>query len=201
MTEPVGSIGVYGGSFDPVHFGHLRTALEVYQQLALDELRFIPSGDPPHKAGPRASAPDRIKMLEHAIARCPGLIIDPREIERRKTSYTIDTLLEMRSEYPLAELTLVVGTDQFSVFDTWHRWEEILSIVKLAVMERPGEVLSDFGNSLLEGEFAAKIALCQVTQLDISSTRIRSELQQEADIQFLVPYAVRQYIVSNNLYL
>ena len=117
------SIGVYGGSFDPVHFGHLRCALEVRRQLGLDELRFIPSGDPPHKADPRASASDRIKMLDLAIARSPGLIIDSREIERKTTSYTIDTLEEIKNEYPDASLTLVIGTDQFSVFDTWHRWQ------------------------------------------------------------------------------
>ncbi len=196
----VKSIGMYGGSFDPVHFGHLRTALEVYQQLRLDEIRFIPSADPPHKEGPQASAADRINMLELAIAKSPGLIIDPREIQRRTTSYTFDTLVEMQGEFPQAELTLVIGTDQFSVFDTWHRWEELLGMANLAVMERPGEVLSDFAKSLVSCEYASKITLCQVTQLDISSTRIRSELNQAADIQFLVPHAVRQYISEHKLY-
>lgn len=139
-------------------------------------------------------------MLELAIARTPGLIIDRREIDRQSTSYTIDTLTEIQAEFPQSELTLVIGTDQFSVFDTWHRWQDLLEIANLAVMERPGEELSDFASSLAEGRYASKIALCQVTQLDISSTRIRNELRQRADIQFLLPYAVRQYIVENNLY-
>ena len=194
------SIGVYGGSFDPVHFGHLRCALEVRRQLGLDELRFIPSGDPPHKADPRASASDRIKMLDLAIARSPGLIIDSREIERKTTSYTIDTLEEIKNEYPDASLTLVIGTDQFSVFDTWHRWQELLTLTELAVMERPGEQLSDLADSLLAGEYGSQITLCPVTQLDISSTRIRNDLLAGTDIQFLLPCAVRQYISQHSLY-
>ena len=196
----VTSIGVYGGSFDPVHFGHLRTALEVRSQLGLDELRFIPTGDPPHKAGPKALAFERIKMLELAIAGNPGFVIDPREIERQTTSYTIDTLLELQSEYPDALLTMVIGTDQFSVFDTWHRWQDLLKLAHLAVMERPGEPLSEFAKSQLSGENAARITLCPVTQLDISSTGIRNALQQGTDVQFLLPYAVRQYMNEKSLY-
>lgn len=200
MSRSIQSMGVYGGSFDPVHFGHLRTALEVRLQLALDELRFIPSGDPPHKAGPKASAADRIRMLELAIANSPGLVIDPREINRQQTSYTFDTLQELRAEFPNTSLTLVIGTDQFSVFDTWHRWEELLVLADLAVMKRPGESLTEFATALLNGEHASRITLCQVTQLDISSTRIRNALREGTDIQFLLPYAVRTYITENNLF-
>ena len=200
MSEQTKSIGVYGGSFDPVHFGHLRCALEVRRHLDLDELRCIPSGDPPHKAQPQASATQRVEMLNLAIARSPGLIVDPREIERETTSYTINTLEEIKSECPHADLTLVIGTDQFSVFDTWNRWQDLFALTRLAVMERPGEVLSDLANSLLAGEYGPQITLCPVTQLDISSTRIRNDLQAGTDIQFLLPYAVRQYIEQHSLY-
>lgn len=200
MGDSVSTIGVYGGSFDPVHFGHLRTALEVRQQLGLDQLRFIPAGDPPHKAGPKAGAAERIKMLELAIAESPGLVIDPREIERQQTSYTVETLREMHDEFPQAVLTLIIGTDQFSVFNTWHKWQELIELADIAVMERPGESLSEFATSLLESEHAAKITLCPVTQLDISSTRIRNECRQGTDIQFLLPYAVRRFIIDNKLY-
>ena len=139
-------------------------------------------------------------MLELAIDNCPGLIIDPREIERQTTSYTIETLLEMQAEFPNAELTLVIGMDQFRVFDTWYKWQDLLSMARLGVMERPGESLSDFARSLLDGEFASKITLCKVTQLDISSSKIRNELQQGMNVQFLLPCAVRQYIFEKCLY-
>jgi len=201
----VRSLGVYGGSFDPVHFGHLRSALEVQQQLGLDQLRFIPAGNPPHKAGPVVNAADRVKMLELAIADTdsagsPCLIVDQREIERLKPSYTFDTLEELQNELPQAQLTLIIGTDQFSVFDTWHRWRELLGIAHVAVMERPGEKLSEFAVELLQGEYRSKVTICPVTQLDISSTRIRNDLSAGTDIRFLLPYAVRRYIIEHQLY-
>lgn len=200
MSKAARSIGVCGGSFDPVHFGHLRTAFEVRQQLGLEQLRFIPAGNPPHKEGPRVSATDRVNMLELAIGGSPSVVIDERETQRLKPSYTIDTLLELQQELPQASLTLIIGTDQFSVFDTWHRWQDLLQVAHLAVMERPGELLSGFANDLLQGEYASKITLCPVTQLDISSTRIRKDWRAGTDIRFLVPYAVRQYIIEHNLY-
>jgi len=126
LSKSVSSVGVCGGSFDPVHFGHLRTALEVRHQLGLEQLRFIPAGNPPHKEGPRVSATDRVKMLELATAGIPNVVIDQRETLRQKPSYTIDTLLELQQELPQASLTLIIGTDQFSVFDTWHRWQDLL---------------------------------------------------------------------------
>jgi len=200
LSKAARSIGVCGGSFDPVHFGHLRTAFEVRQQLGLEQLRFIPAGNPPHKEGPRVSATDRVNMLELAIGGSPSVVIDERETQRLKPSYTIDTLLELQQELPQASLTLIIGTDQFSVFDTWHRWQDLLQVAHLAVMERPGELLSGFANDLLQGEYASKVTLCPVTQLDISSTRIRKDWRAGTDIRFLVPYAVRQYIIEHNLY-
>jgi len=200
LSKAARSIGVCGGSFDPVHIGHLRTAFEVRQQLGLEQLRFIPAGNPPHKEGPRVSATDRVNMLELAIGGSPSVVIDERETQRLKPSYTIDTLLELQQELPQASLTLIIGTDQFSVFDTWHRWQDLLQVAHLAVMERPGELLSGFANDLLQGEYASKITLCPVTQLDISSTRIRKDWRAGTDIRFLVPYAVRQYIIEHNLY-
>jgi len=181
LSKSVSSVGVCGGSFDPVHFGHLRTALEVRHQLGLEQLRFIPAGNPPHKEGPRVSATDRVKMLELATAGIPNVVIDQRETLRQKPSYTIDTLLELQQELPQASLTLIIGTDQFSVFDTWHRWQDLLQ-------------------TLMQGEHTPKITLCPVTQLDISSTRIRNDCRVGTDIRFLIPYVVRQYIIEHKLY-
>jgi len=168
--------------------------------LNLDQLRFIPSGNPPHRSGPRASASDRVAMLDLAITGSPGLIIDRREIGKPKPSYTLDTLISLQSDFPEAALTLVVGMDQFSVFDTWHRWRDILAIATLAVMERPGESLSAVASDILSGDFASGISIVPVTQLDISSSRIRQDLQQGTDIRYLLPYVVRQYIIDHKLY-
>ena len=200
MSKVISSIGVYGGSFDPVHFGHLRSTLEVRYQLELEQLRFIPAGNPPHKDGPRVSAADRVNMLELATDGNPDVVIDQRETRRQKPSYTIDTLQELQRELPHSGFTLIIGTDQFNVFDTWHRWQDLLAVARIAVMERPGEVHSEFANQLLQGEHASKITLCPVTQLDISSTRIRNYRRAGTDIRFLIPYAVHQYIIEHELY-
>ena len=193
-------IGVYGGSFDPVHFGHLRSALEVRQGRELDELRFLPSGNPPHRARARVANEHRLSMLQLAVGDAPGIVIDDRELGLRSTSYSIDTLETIQAENPQAELTLIIGMDQFSAFDTWHRWQELLQRVELVVMERPGESLSGSARQLLASELKNRISIVAVTQMDISSSRIRQDLQAGLDIRFLVPYAVRNYILSHNLY-
>jgi nicotinate-nucleotide adenylyltransferase len=199
-------IGVYGGAFDPVHFGHLRSALEVRQALGLDEIRFIPSGNPPHRSEARVDAAQRIEMLELAIRDAPGVVIDRREVQNTQTSYSFDTLASVEAEYPASRVTLVIGMDQFSVFDTWYRWRELLQRFELAVMERPGESLSETARSILSTAGAEtlhdkpRIALISVTQLQISSSRIRDDLIHGRDIQFLVPAAVRDYIYRHRLY-
>lgn len=195
-----GRIGVYGGAFDPVHHGHLRSALEVKQQLQLDELRLLPSGNPPHRDLAKVSGKHRLAMLELAVADVPGMVIDPRELERDQPSYTIDTLESLQAKAPKAELTLIIGMDQFSVFDTWHRWQELLQKINLAVMERPSEVISSSAEHILAGKFAERVSVIKVTQLDISSSRIRDELALQHEVQFLVPLAVRDYIVKHGLY-
>ena len=110
MSKPLqgARIGVYGGSFDPVHIGHLRSALEVFQAQSLDELRFLPSGNPPHRARARVADEHRLKMLQLAVDDAPGIGIDDRELERKSTSYSIDTLETIQAENPQAELTLII---------------------------------------------------------------------------------------------
>jgi len=202
-------LGVYGGAFDPVHLGHLRSAYEVKQQCQLDELRFLPSGNPPHRNQANVEATHRLAMLELAVSEAEGLVIDSRELEADKgPTYTYDTLAELKIENPNADLTLIIGTDQFNNFDKWHRWEDILQKAELAVMERPGEPLSDFAQSLIQkysndqnnDQSGAKIHLIQVTGLDISSSRIRRDLLAGRDIRFLLPYSVYQYIHRFKLY-
>ena len=193
-------IGVYGGSFDPVHIGHLRSALEVSQAQELDELRFLPSGNPPHRARAQVANEHRLKMLQLAVDDAPGIGIDDRELGRKSTSYSIDTLETIQAENPQAELTLIIGMDQFNAFDTWHRWQELLQRVELVVMERPGETLSGSAYQLMASSLQKRISIVSVTQLEISSSRIRKDLQAGLDIRFLVPYAVRDYILSQDLY-
>ena len=203
---------MYGGAFDPVHLGHLRSAFEVRQTLKLDELRFVPSGNPPHRRSARASDKHRLNMLKLAVQDVPGIVVDPRELYGTGKSYTIDTLESLAAEFPAAQLTLVIGMDQFSVFDTWHRWQELLQRFDLAVMERPGEPVSDVGRSILSASsnpqaqtkqdrhHGGRINIIAVTQLQISSSRIRCDLAQQRDIQYLVPLAVRDYIYDHGLY-
>ena len=192
-------IGVYGGAFDPIHIGHLRTALEVRQQLQLDEVRLVPSGNPPHRAGARAAARHRQQMLTAALADADGMVVDDCELRREARSYSFDTITEMQDRLPGCTFVLIIGMDQFCEFKTWHRWQQLLEHVELAVMERPGERINDDARSIMEDPHN-RVHLCAVTQLDVSSTRIRRDLAGGMEIQFLVPYAVRLYIKRNNLY-
>ncbi len=202
--SPGRQIGIYGGAFDPVHHGHLRTALEVSQTLGLDELRFVPSGNPPHRSGARADAAHRVEMLKRAVRDTPGVVIDQREVQNTRVSYSFDTLEAVAGDYPDSRLTLVIGMDQFSVFDTWYRWQDLLQRYRLAVMERPGQAISEVAKNILksvnvEGQ-DQQIQLVSVTQLQISSSRIRDDLARQRNIQFLVPQVVREYIHSHGLY-
>ena len=130
-------IGIYGGTFDPVHYGHLRPAMDVYEAFALDEIRFIPCGQPPHRTQPVASAQQRLAMLHRAIADNPVFKVDDREVSRAGPSYMIDTLHSLRTDMPEADLYLILGMDAFAGFDRWHRWQDILLLCKLIITHRP----------------------------------------------------------------
>lgn len=203
-------IGIFGGTFDPVHFGHLRSALELREMFGLDEVRMIPGYRPPHRNTPGASAEHRLAMLQLAVADSSGLIADDRELRRDALSYTVDTLLGFRDESPDKTLLLFVGIDAFSGFKTWHRWQTILELCDLIVIARPGANLSFEANALLEerqiDSFAnaplvsGNILVCTLTQLDISSTIVRSLFTQNRDASFLLPASVRRYIEKHQLY-
>ena len=131
-------IGVLGGTFDPVHIGHLRGALEVAEMMALDELRLTPNARPPHRDTPQVSALDRLAMVECAVAGVATLVVDPRELQRDKPSYTIDTLELMRAELAADDqLFLLLGWDAFCGLPMWHRWEELLQHCHILVLQRP----------------------------------------------------------------
>lgn len=134
---PALRIGVFGGAFDPPHKAHLALARAAVEQLQLDELRVIPTGDAWHKSRPLSPAADRLKMAELAFADLPKVRVDDRELRRSGPSYTIDTLETLRAELPKSELFLLIGGDQWASFSTWHRWQDILALASLAVVERP----------------------------------------------------------------
>ncbi len=206
-------IGVFGGTFDPVHFGHLRAALEVQEILNLNDFRLLPAGTPPHRAPPVASAADRLAMLRLAVAGHPGLTVDDRETRRKGNSYMVDTLGEIRRESGDAPLVLLIGQDAANALDTWHEWKSLFSLAHLVIMRRPeslvswsGELLESMQHRLVDqpdrlGEQPAGFVLpLEVTQLAISSTGIRSRLYAGQSVSFLLPDRVIDYILQNRLY-
>jgi nicotinate-nucleotide adenylyltransferase len=206
-------IGILGGTFDPVHFGHLRTALELYQTLPLNEIRFIPCGQPPHRHLPYASTGQRLAMLRLAIQDQQGFHVDERELRRQGPSYMVDTLSSLRSEFPEMPLCLIVGLDVFGEFDKWHRWLEIPEIAHIVIVQRPASVIVNEGQvfELLENrrvdepaqllqQPAGSILLWPVRQLDISSTDIRSMIAADKSPRYLLPEQVYGYIQSEGLY-
>jgi nicotinate-nucleotide adenylyltransferase len=206
-------IGVLGGTFDPVHIGHLRSALEVAGALALDELRLVPSARPPHRDTPQVSAEQRLAMVSRAVAGVAPLTVDDRELHRDKPSYTIDTLELMRAELaPHDQLFLLLGWDAFCGLPSWHRWEELLLHCHILVLQRPdadseppdalrnllaGRSVSD--PQTLKGP-AGQIAFVWQTPLSVSATQIRQLLASGKSVRYLVPDAVLAYIEAHGLY-
>ena len=206
-------IGIFGGSFDPIHFGHLRPALEILEALSLDSMHFIPSGQPPHRGAPTASAEMRLTMLKAAVSGEPRFQVDEREIKRATPSYSFDTLEALRHEHGHDRLVLVLGLDAFLGFTSWHRWQEILDLAHLVVAHRPGWNLQTGGELALllqerQVDSAAammqhatgKLMLQAVTQLEISSSQIRAAAARGGDLSFLVPEPVRALIQDSHCY-
>ncbi|MDP2902516.1 MAG: nicotinate-nucleotide adenylyltransferase [Methylovulum sp.] len=203
-------IGILGGTFDPVHYGHLRAALEVKTIFGLAEVRLIPSATPPHREQPAASALMRSQMLALAVNNQPGLLVDTRELDRPGASYMVDTLHSLRQDSPNQPLLLFIGTDAFNHLTGWHRWRHLLDYAHIVVMTRPGSTVqkSDgFFNARLAYEKqelaqtnAGKLFFQPVTPLDISATAIRHMIAEKQNPGFLLPDAVIEYIQQNRLY-
>lgn len=207
-------IGIFGGTFDPVHYGHLRSALEVKDIFGLNEVRLIPCASPPHREQPSVTAEMRLQMLELAIKNQPGLKIDTRELDRHKASeqtpsFMVDTLNSLRQEFPAEPLLLFIGTDAFRQLTSWHHWPQLFDYAHIVVMTRPGftiQTLDDFFKArLAEAKelaqaTAGKLCFQQVTQLDISATAIRAMIADKQNPVFLLPDAVIEYIKQHKLY-
>lgn len=206
-------IGIFGGTFDPIHCGHLRTAFELWQELKLAEVRFLPAGNPPHRDQIYASAELRLRMVEAAVADQPGFVVDDREVRRGGMSYSVDTLTELRAEYPTRSLCLLLGMDAFLGLPHWHRWRELLALAHIVVAHRPGwkvpvrgplgGLLVDHGTGTvrdLHERPAGRVYVRAVTQLEISSTELRALLAAGRDPHYLVPDQVRQIILETRCY-
>jgi nicotinate-nucleotide adenylyltransferase len=213
------ALGILGGTFDPIHYGHLELARELGVALPLSAVRLVPAGDPPHRPAPVASAGDRLAMVRLALAENPGLEIDEREIKRHGPSYTVLTLEELRDEDPARSLALIVGADAFLGLPCWHRWHELFDLAHLVVVARPGVTLDLAQDPPLLAEWerrrtsdalsllaapAGTILVHPVTAHDISATTIRALLARGAAgldaVRGLLPPAVLAYIERNQLY-
>lgn len=207
------AIGIFGGTFDPIHYGHLRTAFEMLQALRFAEVRFVPSGDPPHRGETYAPARLRLEMVQAATASEPSFIVDDCELRRDGPSYSVDTLAAMRQEQPDTPMSLILGMDAFIGLTSWHRWDEILDYAHIVVAHRPGwrapdigplgEMISKHGTHRIEDlheQRNNRIHIHAVTQLEISSTEIRDLVVAGRDPRFLMPDVVRDVIVNSQCY-
>ncbi len=214
-----GPIGVIGGTFDPVHYGHLRLAEELSETLKLAEVRLVPSGTPPHRSAPQVTAEHRLEMVRLAAAGNPRLVVDDREVRRAGPAYTFDTLASLRAEAGNSRpIVLLLGADAFLEFATWHRWHEIFGLAHVAVAHRPGYPVEHWDERMpqpLAREYSARlmqqplathlspaggITVIAFTALDISATAIRDMLRSGASPRYLLPSAVLDYIRQHHLY-
>jgi nicotinate-nucleotide adenylyltransferase len=213
MTRSTQAIGIFGGTFDPVHYGHLRAALEAMEMLHLQDLRLLPAGTPPHRANTFASADHRLAMLKLALSRYPDLQADDREVRRGGSSFMVDTLSEIRGEVGDAPILMMIGQDAANVLDQWHDWHRLFDLAHLVIMRRPaskhiysGALFEQVQPRLvkspgqLQNAPAGLILPLEVTQLAISSTEVRRQINAGLSPRFLLPDPVIDYIHEHGLY-
>jgi nicotinate-nucleotide adenylyltransferase len=205
--------GVFGGMFDPIHYGHLRTAHELFELLGLESVAFVPAGDPPHRARPLADGATRLAMVRAAVDGDPRFLVDDRELHRAGPSYTVLTLEEMRAERGRQPIALILGMDAFALLAGWHRAAELIGLAHIVVAVRPGAQAPRQGLAaeLLReracddpGRLAkAPAGLVHVnfgTQLDVSSSAVREVVAAGRDPRYLMPEAVRRIIIARGSY-
>jgi nicotinate-nucleotide adenylyltransferase len=212
-------IGILGGTFDPIHYGHLRLAQEVADKLRLAEVRFLPSGTPPHRSSPGAPAADRLAMVQLAVTGNSLLTVDPRETLRAGPGYTVDTLMAIRAETgPAQSLVMMLGADAFLELATWSRWHQLFELAHVAVAYRPGfpvdtwqsrmpqPLAAEYNKRLMRQPLgihtapAGGIVVVPIAALDISATLIRDSIRAGANPRYLLPEQIIKYIQDNDLY-
>ena len=214
-----GPIGIFGGTFDPIHYGHLRLAQEIIETAKLAEVRFIPSGTPPHRTRPGADPQHRVEMVNLAIAGNAHFTCDDRETKRTGKGYTYDTLAELRQQIGRQRsLAMLLGADAFLDLATWHRWRELFDLAHIIVAYRPGYPIDTWQARMqasLAHEYAVRymqqplavhlapaggISAVSMTGLDISATFVRTAVHAGASPRYLLPDAVLDYIETHGLY-
>ena len=218
------SIGVLGGTFDPIQNGHIRLALEVRNKLKLDTIKLIPANIPPHRSMPFASANDRKRMVELAILNQDNLSIDVRELENKNISYTVNTLISLRNEFPKDALFLIVGEDVFDLIDNWKDWQSLLTYTHIIVAKRPVEHKRNISDELkvwrnkniindikiLKTTLSGCIFYINTPIFEISSNMIREYYSKSFEVDMIfknknldeyLPYNIITYIKKNNLYM
>ena len=191
-------LGVFGGTFDPIHLGHLRAAENALDSLELDRVSFIPAGTPPHRAQPSSSALDRYAMTALATAGHPRFAVSDVELRRDGPSYTVDTVAGLRRDRPDAEVFVIVGSDTFPEMATWKEHERLLALCTVAVVGRPGEARPEV--AVPARSAAPRVARVSGPGLDISASAIRGRVRERKSIRYLVPDAVADYIEKRALY-
>ena len=212
------AIGILGGTFDPIHYGHLRLAEEMLELANLREIRFIPAGTPPHRSVPQVSAQHRSAMVQLAIADQLAFVLDEREVDRSTPCYTVDTLRELRVELGEAQpLCLLMGGDAFLQLNTWREWEQLFELAHIVVGYRPGFTLEErihtatpalrqhyqqrlCAADVLSQQPCGGIVELAIPKLEISATLIRSRVAEKRSIRYLLPNAVADYIHQHHLY-
>ena len=198
-------IGIFGGTFDPVHYGHIKPALSVKQALHLTQLRFIPNRIPPHREIPWLSIDQRLALLKTALHGYDDVVVDERELDRDGQSYMVDTLKSLHDDFPGDTLCLIIGMDAFIGINKWHRWRSLFDLCHLVVTTRPGFDQASIAEQMtaadyqflsarmtqdidaIRSEVTGKILLQSVPQLDISSTQIRARLLAGEDVSEWMP--------------
>ena len=207
-------VGIFGGTFNPIHYGHLRSALELVERPELEQLHLVPSACPPHRDAPECSATQRAAMVELAVVGESRLVCDAREMQRPGKSYTIDSLIELRGELGAQQsLCMVLGCDAVQEISAWHRWQELLDWAHIVIIARPGWQLPRSGTvaqwlkthqlegaELLRQHPCGGIVIEELRPLAISSTEIRDLLASGRSARYLTPQSVLDYIATHKLY-
>jgi len=212
---PSHTIGVMGGTFDPIHYGHLRLAEEMADAIGLDQVVFVPAGQPPHRQPPQLSASHRLAMVRRAVEGNPRFAVDDREANSPEPSYSVNTLTALRAERgPEQALWMLLGADAFHGLPHWHQWQQLFELTNIAVATRPGsaDVATENLPEPLKSAVAKRqvaeagagpagaVLLRQMTPLDISATAIRATLARRGSVRYLLPDAVLNYIDEHQLY-
>lgn len=205
-------IGIFGGTFDPVHYGHVKSALSIKDALHLTQIRFIPNRHPPHRASPWLSVEQRLLLLKTALMDIPGTVIDERELNRDGPSYIVETLASLRTDFPDDKLCLIIGMDAFAAITKWFRWRDLFDLCHLVVITRPGFYMRQIEKEWSAQDYAflsskmidsadalssqerGNIILLPVPALDISSTKIRERLVNNTSVSEWLPKSVSEQL-------